>query len=271
MDQDPVREASLAEAVLERPGCSLTYRRRDSASGRWVVFLHGAGMDGRMFDAQLPCVPAETGIVVWDARGHGGSQLVGRFRYGDMVDDLRALVQETAPQHLTVVGQSMGGNLAQSYVDVHPDAVQQLVLIDCTDNHGPLTRTQRWALRMTGPLLSAYPWFLTVRQSAKACGRDAATVSYAARCLERIGKARFVEVMGFWGDCLTPDPVYRFPCPTKALVGEQDTTGNIAIAMRRLSSRDSNVDLTVVPDAAHNSNTDQPAVVNAILTELLTR
>lgn len=223
-----------------------------------------------MFDAQLPDVPPEVGIVVWDARGHGGSTLSTPFRYGDMLDDLHALIeQQVAPEHLTLVGQSMCGNLAQSYVSLHPEAVDALMLIDCTDNHGPLTPVERWSLRAAGPLLAAYPWSLTVRQSAQACGVDPDTVAYATDCLQRMGKARFVEVMDFWSACLTPDETYRLPCPTWAVVGQQDRTGNIAKALTRLASRDARLELTTIPNAGHNSNMDQPAVTNRILQEVL--
>lgn len=261
---------ALEWATLDRPGCRLAYRVRDSASGQWVLLLHGAGMDGHMFDAQLSSVPDGTGIVVWDARGHGRSELSGPFRYGDMLDDLHALVAHVAPRRLVLVGQSMGGNLAQGYVALHPEAVHALVLIDCTNNHGPLTTTERWALRLAQPLLAAWPWPWTVRQSARACGTHPDTVAYATRCLQRMGKRRFVEVMGFWDDCLTPDPAYRLPCPTQAVVGQQDRTGNVTRALTRLAARDPRVTLTTVAGAGHNANMDQPGRTNEILGEVLT-
>lgn len=265
----PENTPRLEEAVLERPGCRLVYRKREATSDRWVVFLHGAGMDGHMFDTQISSIPIDIGIAVWDARGHGRSRLTRAFRYRDMLDDLHALVQHIAPKRLTLVGQSMGGNLAQSYVELHPGAVHRLMLIDCTDNHGSLTRMERWALRMARPLLSAYPWKLTVRQSARACGVDPATIAYASRCLERMGKSTFVEVMGFWVVCLRPDPSYRFPCRTVALLGQQDKTGNVAKALARLADKDPLVELTTIPDASHNSNMDQPVITNAVLGRLL--
>lgn len=242
---------------------------RDSTSGQWVFFLHGAGMDSHMFDAQLPSIPPEIGVVAWDARGHGRSDLSVPFRYTDMLDDLHAVIQQITPRTLALVGQSMGGNLAQSYVARHPETVHALMLIDCTDNHGPLTAVEKWSLRATRPILAAYPWSWTVRQSARACGLNPETVAYATRCLQRMGKARFVDVMGFWGDCLTPDATYRFPCVTRAVIGQQDKTGNIATALHRLAARDPRVELTTIPDAAHNSNMDQPTLTNRILQELL--
>ncbi len=264
MSIDDVRPSRLS-----RPGCEVAYNTRASTSGRWVVLLHGAGMDGHMFDAQLPALPDDVGIVCWDARGHGASTLDGPFRYTDMLDDLVALVELLDPVDLTLVGQSMGGNLAQSYVAAHPDGVSRLVLIDCSDNHGPLAWLQRLALRSTPLVMRAYPCRALVDQSARACGTRPATIAYAADRLRRTGRERFIEVMRFWTDALTPDPPYRLPVPTLAIVGAEDRSGNIAAAMAALAARDPQVRLETVPSAAHNANMDQPDLVNELLADFL--
>ena len=259
----------FGECLLERPGCTLRYRRRPSRDGRWVVFLHGAGMDGRMFQPQLPAVPDEFGVVVWDARGHGSSSPVGPFRYRDMLDDLAALIDTLRPTDLTLVGQSMGGNLAQSFTDAHPGTVTRMVLIDCTANHGLLTRGEVLALRSTRMLLTALPWRFVVAQSARACGKQPETARYAAACLRRVGKRRFVDVMDFWREALQPDETYRLPVPTLALVGADDHSGNISTSLQTLCQRDPRAHLHVIPNARHNSNMDQPEAVNTLLTPFL--
>ncbi|MCB4207261.1 alpha/beta fold hydrolase [Arthrobacter sp. UM1] len=261
--------SDLREMVLDRPGCVVHYRRREAQHGRWVVFLHGAGMDGHMFDAQLAALPSDVGAVCWDARGHGQSKLNDEFRYPDMCEDLHALISTLGPNAVTLVGQSMGGNLAQSYLDRHPDRVARLVLIDCTDNHGPLTLREKLALRCTKAVLSVCPWNALVRQSARVCGRSAATVDYAESCLRQVGKRRFIEIMGFWADCLAPDPAYRLSVPTLALVGEQDRSGNIRKAMQRLTDRNAETILVTLLNAAHNSNMDDPAAANEALIDFL--
>lgn len=125
--------SELSCSSLSRPGCEVYYGHRPSESGRWAVFFHGAGMDNHMFDSQYAALPPDMGIASWDARGHGRSQLKGRFRYTDMLADARALIDELGAQDLTIIGQSMGGNLAQSLADDAPPALKRLVLIDCTD------------------------------------------------------------------------------------------------------------------------------------------
>ena len=112
----------LEETWLERPGSRVFVRRRESSNGRWAVLLHGAGADRDMFEPQIPAIPAEWGVCVWDARGHGRSELQGRFRYTETLDDLSALVATLDAERLCLIGQSMGGNLAQIWLSEVPTA-----------------------------------------------------------------------------------------------------------------------------------------------------
>lgn len=247
---------------IERPNARIHLRQRPAADGRWVVFLPGAGMDGHMFDAQLPAIPDELGIVAWDARGHGRSTLEGGFDYADMVEDLRTLIAGLNAEEVTLIGQSLGGNLAQTYLARRPQDVTRLVLIGCTDNHGPLGGFERLGLWTAGPILSALPWSWTVEQSARICGAEAETAAYARHCLEGIGKRRFVEVMGFWRRALGPDPEYRLPIPTLLLCGDKDRSGNIRTAMPRMADRNESARLVILEGAAHNANMDRPEETN---------
>lgn len=260
----------LTSTVLERPGCRLHVRRREAARGRWVVLCHGAGMDGHMFDALLPDLPEDVGICVWDARGHGRSALEGPFRYADMVADFDALVETLGAIDLTLVGLSMGGNLVQSHAAQHPTSARRLVLLDCTDNHGPLSRAERAQLASAGPILRALPWRWTVRSSSVACGTEAGTRKYTARCMGSMGRRRFAEVMAALREALVPDPAYRLPVPTLLMMGTEDRSGNIASAMGALAARNpATARLVMIEGAAHISTMDRPDAVGRALAEVL--
>lgn len=253
----------LSNTWLDRPGCKVFVRRRESRSGSWVVLLHGAGADGAMFDPQLPAVPDDWGICVWDARGHGRSTLAGRFGYADMVDDLAALVATLQASRLCLIGQSMGGNLAQSFVDRSPSAVERLVLIGCVANHAPLGRSERVQLALAPSIIAACPWSVMVRQSAKISSVDEAGRRYLTKALERTGRQRFVEIMSFSADALDPDPAHRMPVPTLALLGDHDNAGRIRGQLTSWPQRDPSVSFAMVPNAGHIANLDAADFVNA--------
>lgn len=226
-------------------------------------------MDGHMFDDQIPAVPEDIGICVWDARGHGRSSLEGAFDYEDMVEDLRALIDGLDALEVTLVGQSMGGNLAQTYVERYPQDVDRIVLIGCSDNHGPLSHLERLAMASAGPILAMTPWRWTVAQSAQVCGKEQSTAEYARRALESIGKRRFIEVLGSLIEALRPDPEYQLPVPALLLCGGEDVSGSIRTAMPRLAERNPCAELVIIDGAAHNANLDRPEATNRHLVAFL--
>lgn len=252
----------LRPAMLRRPDVDLAYRFRPSETGRWWVFLHGAGMDGHMFDSQFSAVPAGDGIASWDARGHGRSALDGPFRFVDMASDLEALIEALRPDDLVLVGQSLGGHLVQYHTERHPAAASAQVLIDCADNHFPMTRSDRWALSSFDTVTGLLPWELNLRWSASACGAERSTQEYAYDRLRALGRERLIEVMGFWRDVFVPDETFRFALPTLGVLGAQDRTGKVRSIMTTWPGRDPAFRLAIIPGAAHNANQDRPEAVN---------
>ena len=255
---------------LQRPGCSVRYLYRPSRDGRWVVFLHGAGADAESFTPQLVAVPAGVGILAWDARGHGLSQLAPEtpFRYWDMVDDLYALLDEHGVATADFVGQSMGGNLAQTITRRSANRVRKLVLIDCTDNFRQLWPAEQIGLALSRATLRVWPWWGIVAATALSCGVTPWTQAYTVQAMHHLGKQHFLEVMDYWSDAHMDDshPLGR---PTLLVLGAFDMTGNIAYAMSIWPLKDPMAKLFVVPFAAHMSNRDQPWLVNQALKTFL--
>lgn len=179
-----------------------------------------------------------------------------------MLADLTALVDDLDASRLVLVGQSMGGNLAQTFVELHPETVDRLVLIGCVSNHAPLSRSEGWQLALAPRLIAWYPWRLLVRQSARLSCLRPKGQRYLTEAMNRIGQRRFAEVIGFSRDALRPDPDYRLPVPTLALLGDHDTAGRVREQLTAWPERDPAVEFTLVPEAGHIANLDAPDFVN---------
>lgn len=256
--------------ALHRPGCRIHYLFRPSDSGRWAVFLHGAGADSQSFAPQIEQVPQDIGILAWDARGHGRSQLERGtpFRYEDMVADVYALLDVNDVTDADFIGQSMGGNLAQTITRRTPERVDRLVLIDCADNYRKLWPQEKLGLTMAKLTLRVWPWWGIVGSTALACGIMPKTQIYTAKTMFNLGKPHFLEVMDYWSDAHVDDrhPLGR---PTLCILGALDVTGNIAYAMTTWPLKDPMAKLALVPWAAHMSNRDQPWLVNRYIRKFL--
>ena len=242
------------------------YRAGDNKD-KYVILLHGAGCDHIMFEKNIGIFDSSYNIIIWDARGHGLSKMDKslQFVFKDMFDDCLKLFEIHKIKQAVIIGQSMGGNLAQEIAYHHPEKVNKLVLIDCTINTNKLTKTEKIAMKMSRFIFNCYPWKLLISQSANACGNTEYVKKYVKQCFERIKKKQFVEIMMSLFDCLHEDEEYRFKLPVLLICGVDDKSGNIKKTMEAHSKIDSNCTLFIVKNAGHNSNQDNPNDVNNIM------
>ncbi|MEA4926997.1 MAG: alpha/beta hydrolase [Syntrophomonadaceae bacterium] len=168
-----------------------------------------------------------------------------------------------------LIGQSMGGNLAQEILYRKPELVSRLVLIDCTRNTGRLTVAEKLMLKLTKPIFYCYPWKTLIRQSADACGNTESVKEYVRGCFSQMKKADFIEVILSLRACLHEDETYRFPQPVLLLCGADDRSGNIRKIAAPWAHSDPNCTLRMIENAGHNSNQDNPEAVNQAISEFL--
>ena len=218
--------------MLTSDGCELRYA--DSGGpGRAVVFTHGAGADHHMFDQQFSSLAADGHrVVVWDMRAHGESaRSVAPFTRARALRDLAALITHLGLVEPVVAGHSLGGNLTQALVQEEPHRFAGIIVMDSTWNSGPLTRTERFALRLAVPSLALIPARSLPRVMARASAVTPSARDDATRAFSQMSKRQFIEVWRAAVTFLDPNPTYRTPIPLCLLRGAADKTGNIATAM----------------------------------------
>ncbi|MCL1993864.1 MAG: alpha/beta hydrolase [Spirochaetes bacterium] len=224
-----------------------------------------------MFEKNIGIFDSSYNIIVWDARGHGLSKMDKsvRFAFKDMFDDCLQLFEIHQIKQAVIIGQSMGGNLAQEIAYRYPEKVTKLVLIGSTINASKLSPPEKLAIKMTRFIFSVYPWKLLISQSANVCGNTGHVKNYAKQCFEKIGKKRFIEIIMSLFDCLHGNDEYRFSVPVLLICGADDKTGNIKKTMAAWAKIDGNCTLFIIPNAGHNSNQDNPEDVNNIILTFL--
>jgi len=234
------------------------------------VLTHGAGADHHMFDAQFEALAASgQRAVVWDMRAHGESTPNNVPFTADLaLQDLSALVEHLDLSHPVLAGHSLGGNLSQALVRIQPRRFGGLVVMDSTWNTGPLTRTERFLLKLAAPLLSIIPARSLPALMARASAVTPEARLDATRTFSRMTKKHFVEVWKATVLFVDPDPIYRTPIPFCLIRGSHDKTGNIATAMPRWAATEG-VTEHVVPGAGHLVTQDAPDAVTAIMQAFL--
>lgn len=263
---------NMEHLTFQNLGCQIHYWYRKGSEDKWIFFFHGAGVDHAMFEAQFELFDSDYHVIAWDARGHGLSKLEPgqKFMFSDMISDCRKLFEMYSIDRAILIGQSMGGNLAQEFAYRHSNFVDRMVLIDCAKNTGKLTFTEKIAMKSSRFLFACYPWKILIRQSAEASSNTDSVRKYISDCFNKMDKRIFVEVMlNMAGICLHEDSAYRFHQPVLLLCGADDRLGNIRKVAAPWAKEDDNCTLHMIEHASHNSNQDNPEQVNRLIAGFL--
>jgi pimeloyl-ACP methyl ester carboxylesterase len=258
----------LIERTFTRKDATIHYWMDEKAGAPLVVFTHGAAIDHHEWDATLPLVAENFGILTWDMRGHGLSR-PGHFVLQDAVDDLLVLLDSLKVKQAIFVGHSMGGNLHQELVFQHPERVKAMVFLDCTWNFQKLNPLDTFTLRFAKPLLNMYSQKSLIDQSLKATSLNQAGRDLLRPAMELTGKEEFINILLAATACLHYEPGYAISKPLLLILGEKDRTGNIARVMPLWAKQEPNCRFVVVPNASHAVNLDQPEVFHNELLDFL--
>jgi pimeloyl-ACP methyl ester carboxylesterase len=114
--------------VARANGIELFYR--DDGAGEPVLFVQGLGVDHRGWGGVTRPLSARFRCVSFDNRDVGRSSLVDApYDVRDMAADAVGLLDALGIERADVVGQSMGGVIAQEMAIGWPERVRRLVLI----------------------------------------------------------------------------------------------------------------------------------------------
>lgn len=262
----------LSQRTLVRAGCPLHYWVGGAPERPWLVFMHGATMDHRMFNAQVEALAPHYRVLVWDARGHGRSQTIGAgFTLERCAGDMLAILDAQAVDQAVFCGQSLGGYIAQHIYRFAPDRVQALIMIGTTPIAKAYSRWEVWALKASLPLFRLWPYGHFTRTIARSTARKADVQAYALQAARQIPRNDFVAIWQAVTVAVNEkgDLALRFDVPLLLLHGDHDRAGTIRRDMPQWAQQDEHAVYQVIPNAAHNANQDNPEFTNQAILAFL--
>ena len=260
----------LAPHSLERDGCQIRYWTVGGVDRPLLVFTHGAWCDHHMFQAQLEVVAEHYHVLLWDVRGHGLSRpSTTRFSIRVAVADVIAILDHLGRSHATFIGQSMGGNISQEVLFLHPERVRALVLIGCSCNTCNLSPLEQFSLRLVEPLLHLYPAEMLKQQSVRASAVKAEVQAYLKTAFNTYSKNELTAIILATTQAFHYEPKYQLRIPVLLTHGQFDATGNIRKHAPKWSEQMLNCQYVVIPEASHCANQDNPTFFNALLLNFL--
>lgn len=245
-----------------------------AGSGPWVVLIHGGLVDRRLWDDQFRQFAKHFSVLRYDLRGYGRSQFPDKeFSH---IDDLYALLRSLRIKTASLVGLSVGGNIAMEFALAHPDMTEKLVLVassllgskvprsaantavyETAEKKGMMPAVEMW---LENPLFATGRW-------------DPKYVKRIRRML--------IDNYKYWGP--TPEPIPEvwptpptaekistIKAPTLIIVGDQDAENIRQIA--DILSRDiAGSKKVIMNNVSHHLNMEKPTEFNGIVINFLRR
>ena len=111
-------------------GVRLHYRDWGEPAAPVVVLLHGSGLTARAYDSLARGLADRFRVIAPDLRGHGESDRAEEYTWERALDDIDGIVRTLAMSPVSMVGHSIGAQLAAAYAARRRTAVMRLVLVD---------------------------------------------------------------------------------------------------------------------------------------------
>ena len=243
-----------------------------------LVFLPGLTADHRLFEKQIAYFENKYNTFVWDAPGHASSwPFELKFHLLDKARWLGNILEKEGLEQPVIVGQSMGGYLGQAYAQLFPDRLKAFVSIDS----GPLqrkyyTKAELWLLKRMTPVYQHYPWKALMRSGAN----GVAVTEYGRKLMGEMmmvydgDQKRYAALSGhgfrILAEAVEKDLPYEIKCPALLICGTEDHAGS-CIRYNKAWHKDTGIPIQWIENAGHNSNTDAPEAVNALIERLLSQ
>lgn len=251
-------------------GCICYWHGEGAKKAPALVFLAGLTADHHLFDKQIEALEGEYTLLTWDAPAHGESRPFKlEFSLMDKARWLHEILQREGIQKPILIGQSMGGYVAQCYIERYPNSVGGFICIDSAPlQRQYMTGWELWLLKRMYPVYKLYPWRWLVRDGANGCAETAYGKALMKSFIESYDKESYCRLAGhgfrILAEAVEADLPYDIDCPALLLCGEKDKAGS-AKSYNRRWTKQAGIPLIWLKNAGHNSNTDCPEQVNEMI------
>ena len=195
-----------------------------------LVMLPGLTADHRLFDLQVKAFAGRYRLLVWDPPAHGASRPFPlEFSLRDQAVWLHGILAQEEVRDFCLIGQSMGGYVAQCFLQEYPGEAAGFIAIDSA----PLKRryTTDWEialLRRCGPVYRLYPWRALRVAGADGCAETPYGRILMRRMMDSYSPAEYAALAAhgyrMLADALDANLPYRIDCPALLFCGVHGIT-----------------------------------------------
>ncbi|NLS16393.1 3-oxoadipate enol-lactonase [Rhizobium sp. P40RR-XXII] len=231
-----------------------------------LVFANSLGTDFRIWRDVIVRLAGDFGIVLYDKRGHGLSDL-GQMPYSieDHATDLAGLLDFLSVKNAIICGLSVGGLVAQSLYQRRPDLVRALVLCDTAHKIGTAESWNTRIAQVEADGIESIVDAIMERWFTPAFRRPE-NIAFAGYCnmLIRQPVAGYVATCAALRDADLTEAAAKIAVPTICIVGDQDgsTPPELVLSTAKLIP---NARYEVIKDAGHIPCVEQPEALTEVI------
>ena len=241
-------------------------------SGPWVVLSHSLLCDLTMWGPQIDALKNNYRVLAFDTRGHGGSEATeGAYSFDQLASDSKALLDSLKINRPHWVGLSMGGMIGMTYAINFPDSFSSLVLCNTTSRM-PLENQSVWQERIDSAknhgIKSMVPGVLARWFTKSFLSQPRQELDFISNLIQQ------TSVTGYIGCCHAvskvncTDRLNEINVPIKIIAGDADMSTPVSMSLD-IQSAASGSDLSVIKNASHLSNIEQPQQFNEAMLAFL--
>lgn len=226
-----------------------------------VVFLHGVATSGWMWWQQLPAF-ADHHCITVDLPGHGRSHDIRWRSLTDTAGQVAELIR-TRVGRAHVVGLSLGGQVALSLLEHHPDVVDRAVVSGVT--------VEPWPARL---LVAAQAWLTTTAlrsrrllvAQAHTLGLPPEVESDFVENAQAMSPGTYRRIVAEVARYRLPGSLAQVRVPTLVLAGGTESD-MIKKAVTAIPAVMPDAAGRIVPDVGHGWNVEAPELFNTTVRE----
>jgi pimeloyl-ACP methyl ester carboxylesterase len=235
-----------------------------------LVFIHYVGGTARTWDLVAEQLSEGHRCVAPDLRGWGGSDKdATSFDLHTQADDIAAIIQSLGLSQYILVGQSMGGKIAQILAARTPAGLKGLVLVaPAPPTPMEVPKEQREAALNSYLSPAGVEIALTILTSRQLSPELRKQVTDDTLGGTLAAKRAWFE-RGMTLDIR--DLVGNINVPTTVVVGDADKVENEPVLRRELASRISGTEFIILPGVGHLSPLEAPGELAAAITTAIAK
>ena len=234
------------------------------ADAPWVTVAHSLATDMSMWEPQLSELAQHFQVLSFDARGHGGSSFPnGPSAMTDLIDDVLLLWDRLSIDHSHFIGLSMGGMTGVGLALKAPTRVKSLIACDCRLD-APDFFKNMWDQRIkavaAGGMEEILDQTMMTWFTQKRLDQRGALIEHVEAMIVNTPSKGYVTCVEALKGLDFKRHLSEISVPILFIVGDQD--GLHPKEMAEFAAITAGAELTVLNDAAHLSNMEQPQQFN---------